>query len=152
MCSSDLANNIVVSGYGVQMASRPAFRVYGNTSTYFGNATTITSQVVDYNQGNYYNNSTGYFTAPVAGLYHAFATLRVGSNNGLNQAMIQKNSNATGANVIAFWETDTNTGTATHFAMNGYAKLAVGDTLRLQIITGNVQFDSNDSWGITYTG
>ena len=85
-------------------------------------------------------------------MYHAYATLRVGSNNGLNQASIQKNSSNSGANVISFWETDTNTGTATHFSMTGYAKLVAGDTIRLQSIVGNINLDANDSWGVTYIG
>lgn len=146
-------SNVIVTGSNaVSMPNLPAFRVYGNTSAQFLGGTTLTNQVVDYNQGSYYNNSTGLFTAPVAGLYHCYATVRVGSNNGLNQASIQKNSSNTGANVIAFWETDTNAGTALHFAMTGYAKCVVGDTIRLQVISGNVQFDTNDSWGVTFIG
>ena len=139
----------VQSGYN---GNRPAFRVYGNTSTVFTAGTTITNQAIDYNQGSYYVNSTGIFTAPVAGIYTATATLRVATNNGLNQASIQKNSSTSGANVVAFWETDTNVGTATHFPMSGTTRLAVGDTLRLQVITGNVNFDSNDSWSVTFLG
>jgi len=70
----------------------------------------------------------------------------------MNQASIQKNSSNSGANVISFWETDTNTGTATHFTMTGYAKLAAGDTIRLYVVTGSIAFDANDSWGVTYIG
>ena len=74
------------------------------------------------------------------------------SNNGLNQVSIQKNSSNTGANVVAFWETDTNTGTARHFSMTGHIKLAVNDVVTLRVMAGNVNFDSNDSWGVTYIG
>lgn len=151
--NSTIGGNLTISGlYAGYAPARAAVRVYGNTSTNWTANTTISNQVIDYNQGSYYSNSTGLFTVPIPGLYHCYATVRVGNNNALNQAALLKNNTLSGANVIAFWETDTNAGVSSHFSITGYAKCVAGDTISLKVIAGNVQFDTNDSWGVTYIG
>ena len=148
--------NVNVSGLGVVMPARPAFRAYGGATAFFQTSANVNLKgetlTVDYNQGNYANTVTGQFVAPVAGLYQTTLVARVANNNALNQMAVLKNGNLSGANVICFWETDTNTGVATHFGTSGVAKLAVGDYLSANIIAGNINFDSNDSWTVTYIG
>ena len=151
------AGNVTVNGSaGIIIPNRPAFRIYGSGVT----ANQSTSNVnlkgsvltVDYNQGNYFNSTTGQFVVPVAGLYAVHLVARVGNNNGLNQIAILKNGLNSAGNVMCFWETDTNVGVASHFGTSSVVKLAVGDYLAANIIAGQIQFDNNDSWSVTYLG
>ncbi len=141
--------SITITTGSITMPNRPAFRVVGVSSTDI-NATTVLSgsaTSVDYNQGNYYNNATGVFTAPIAGLYQVFLNARVGSDNSQMQAIVYKNSNI----AQLMWEAP-GLAASTHFGVSGIVKLAVNDTLNVTVTVGKIQFDGNDSWGVTYIG
>lgn len=136
----------ITNGY-IKMSSRPAFRVVGTTTTGIAATTTITSTQgasIDYNQGSHYNNTTGIFTAPVAGLYHVFFNSRT-KTAGQQQVIIYKNTSV----AQMMWETDTNTG---HFGISSILSLAVNDTLEAKVTVGTIQFDGNDNWGAAYIG
>ena len=144
-----------INRFGVTQPTRPAFRVYGNNSgtTLFSTNSTVTNVNVDYNQGSYYVNSTGIFTAPVSGLYTIFLNARAGTTASLSQIGVFKNGNTSGgANTLCFWEITTSATQTTHFGVSTVAKLAVGDTIQAKVVSGSVTFDSNDNWGAAFIG
>ena len=151
-----IAGNVTQSGIQPgYSANRPAFRVVGLNSTGYtsssptGGVLTSSQFSVDYNQGSYLNTSTGVFTAPVAGLYQVCFTGRTNSNSNSNASgfAVQKNA---GTNV-AYIEWAPNT-TANHLGASTILKLAVGDTLKLVVTAGTVNFDGNNNWSVAYIG
>jgi len=135
--------------FSPRIGIKPAFRVYGSNSTNITATTTLTTTqgvIIDYNQGSYYNNTTGIFTVPIAGLYSIFMNLRCGSINASQQAILYKNSTS-----VLMWEAAGNGG-STHFGVSGVVSLAVGDTLKVVVAVGSINFDANDNWGATFVG
>ena len=139
------------------MPERPAFRVYGLGGA--TSATTILSgsmTIVDYNQGNAWNNSNGTFTAPIAGLYQVNLVVRcAGNSNPSAQVIVYKNNTTTSpspngtAQVMLEWAANT---TANHIGGSTITKLAAGDTLKAIVTVGTVSFDGNDNFSVAYIG
>jgi C1q domain len=150
--TGNLAMNGIAPGYA---SNRPAFRVVGLNSTGYttssptGGVLTGSQFAVDYNQGSYLNTTTGVFTAPVAGLYQVCFTARTNSNTNANASGIAVQK--TGGTNIAYVEWAANT-TANHIGASTIIKLAVGDTLKLVVTSGTVNFDGNNNWSVAYLG
>ena len=152
--NASFSNNVTVSG-NIIMANRPAFRVYGATNTGWttssptGGVLTGSQYTVDYQQGGTpLNTTTGIFTAPIAGLYQIYLIARTNSNNsGAGSAIaVQKN----GTNVVYLeWAAST---TTNHIGGGSIVKLNIGDTLKLVVSSGTINFDVNDNWSVAFIG
>jgi hypothetical protein len=147
--------SINISSGSIIMKDRPAFRVTGA-----GGAKAAVTRLsgsylnVDYQQGSGWDNSTGTFTAPIAGLYQVNLITRTNSNSlgTISQLIVYKNNTGgtTGTTQVMI-EYGANT-TMNHVGGSTISKLEVGDTLRVVVATGEISFDVNDNFSVAYIG
>lgn len=149
------SGSVTISSGSVTMPNRPAFRVTGAG----GGKTAVTALSgsylnVDYQQGSGWNNSTGTFTAPIAGLYQVNVVVRTNSNSlgTISQLIVFKNNTTgvTGTPQIMI-EFHSNT-TMNHTGGSTICKLGVGDTLKMVVAVGEISFDANDNFSVAYIG
>ena len=147
--------SLTITTGSITMPNRPAFRVTGSGGG--KTAVTILSGSylnVDYQQGSGWDNSTGTFTAPIAGLYQVNLVVRTNSNSlgTISQLIVYKNYTGAGTGTPQIMvEFGTNT-TMNHAGGSTISKLAVGDTLKMIVAVGEISFDQNDNFSVTYLG
>jgi hypothetical protein len=156
---STLNQNVTVTGSltvsgTLSMSNRPAFRVTGN-----GGGTSAVTRLsgsmttVDFNQGNHWDNTTGTFTAPIAGLYQINLVCRTASNTSTSCQIIVYKNNTGGVTgtpqVMLEWADNTS---VNHIGGSTISKLEAGDTLRAVVAVGTISFDGNDNFSVAYLG
>jgi hypothetical protein len=150
-----LTGSLSLQSGSIIMPNRPAFRVTGAG----GGKTAVTALSgsylnVDYQQGGGWDNTTGTFTAPIAGLYQVNVVVRTNSNalGTISQLIVFKNNTGgTNGDVQIMVEFGANT-TMNHTGGSTISRLAVGDTLKMVVAVGQISFDSNDNFSVAYLG
>jgi hypothetical protein len=155
--SIEVSGSVTINSGSITMPDRPAFRVVGAGGA--KQAPTVLSGscfTLDYAQSNAWDNTTGTFTAPIAGLYQVNIVGRTNSNTSANatQIIVYKNNTSVSpmdgtAQIMLEWAANT---TANHIGGSTISKLAVGDTLKAIVAVGTASFDANDNFSVAYIG
>ena len=155
--SSQLTGSLNIMSGSIVMPNRTAFRVVGGgttnnlSTTQNGDGTLNTNNFISsYVQGSGFDISTGIFTAPIAGLYSVHLVARnSGYSSGISQLAVIKNNDTAQIQVMIEFAPNS---TMNHTGGSTISYLAVGDTLRVKVTAGQINYDGNDNWAVAYIG
>ena len=133
----------------VTTPNQPSFLAH--TMTGFNSSSNIMKNFVtmQHNTGGHFNNSTGYFTAPVAGKYLVNSGVLVAIGSGRLEFNVQVNS---GSPYLA------GNGTGTTYdgpTLSGVFNLSANDTIRVILVSGSPHSNGNHPntyFGVTLIG
>ena len=106
-----------------------------------GNIVAVTFTGTITNQGGHYSTSTGKFTVPIDGIYHAscgFLTRKGSATNASHNAFIYKNGSASGIKTR-----DINSANEQHITAVGLLDCSKGDELQVYVANGGGDFWSD---------
>jgi len=150
-----VTGSMTIRSGSITMPNRPGVRVTGAGGAKVAVTTLSGSYLnVDWQQGNAWDNSTGTFTAPIAGLYQVNVITRTNSNSlgTISQLIVYKNNTGgTSGTTQIMIEYGSNT-TMNHTGGSTISKLEVGDTLKMVVAVGEISFDVNDNFSVAYIG
>jgi hypothetical protein len=135
-----------IAGFAVRGISNPATGSYVTT----GSATVIFSSILT-NNGSYYSNVTGRFTAPFAGLYYFSTSVLIdlaATSGEVTSVAIHKNGSSTG-----FTAYDQNPGGRyQQTSQSCVVSLAVGDYVNVYLNSGKLHVGSESAFTGFYIG
>jgi hypothetical protein len=143
----------------VTMPYQPAFTGTGlfpsTSGAYVDLNTNIRTTNINHNVGSHFNNSTGVFTCPVAGMYSVFASLLIDDDSGTSE-LCRASWKKNGSN--KFWIYDNQRSVSTSGRYEGMAvtggliHCAANDTITLVAVGGAFHAGSESTFSIHLIG